>query len=329
LIESGLSWLARGQLRHPRASLTLVGLLTLAALLLLPRFRIDPDVTSLFPRGEPAIELLRATEHASRSARGMFLRVRGEELESRLPALLDDLEASPFLAEVAGTKADFGGELARQARAAPLWFLSAATLQALQAELTGDGPRAALEESKRMLAEDPVLAREVVLRDPLGLRWILESAARASLVGHFEPESPFLLIEGGGEALVRVVGRERSFDIEFSRALMADLEERTRDLDVEFIGAYSIARADAARIRGDLTSSIAVSIPLLVLFLTWSTRSFLLPLVMMLPVALSVLWALAFGGALLGPLTPLAVGSAAILMGLGLDFAIHYAERYW
>jgi hypothetical protein len=55
LIESGLSWLARGQLRHPRASLTLVGLLTLAALLLLPRFRIDPDVTSLFPRGEPAI----------------------------------------------------------------------------------------------------------------------------------------------------------------------------------------------------------------------------------------------------------------------------------
>ena len=328
MIEGVLRRLARAQEQRPRATIGLLLGLTASALLLLPRFRVETDVASLFPEGEPAVELLRATQANSRSARTMFLRVRGAELEERLPALLERLESSPYLTEVAGTKQAFGGELAQRARAAPIWFLPDEVCTDLERSLSTEGIRAALEESRRMLAEDPTLAREVVVRDPLGLRWILEAAARSSIVGRFDRESPFLLFEDGREALVQVIGRERSFDIKFSQELLADLEERCAGFEVDFVGAYQIARSDSRRIRGDMISSIAVSVPLLLLFLTLSTRSLFLPAALSFPIGLSVLWSLAWGGALLGPLTPLAVGSAAILMGIGFDFAIHYGERY-
>ena len=328
MIEGVLRRIARAQSRRPWGILVLLVGLTASALLLLPRFRVETDVASLFPAGDAAVELLRATETSSRSARTMFLRVQGTNLEERLPALLESLEASPHLTEVAGTKQAFGGELVRRARSAPIWFLPENVCSNLEKSLSEEGIRAALEESRRMLAEDPALAREVVLRDPLGLRWILEAAAHSSMAGRFDPESPFLLFEDGEEALVQVIGHEPSFEIDFSTNLLTDLEERSAGFDVSYVGAYEIARSDSQRIRSDMISSIAISVPLLLLFLSFSTRSLFLPAALCFPIGLSVLWSLAWGGALLGPLTPLAVGSAAILMGIGFDFAIHYGERY-
>ncbi len=328
MIERALAAWAAWLVRAPRAAIAVLVLVTLGALAALPRFRIDANVASLFPRGDETIELMRAVESSGEGARTMFLLVRGERLEERLRELLLALAESPFLEEVAGTKEELGGELAIRARAAPLYFLPESAIEALETRLTPEGRQEALVESKQLLAEDPALGREIVLRDPLGLRWILEQAAHTALPGRFEASSPYLLLEGGQAAFVRLIGKQEPFDVDFSRALIADVEARSAGFEIEKLGGYEVARTDAARIQGDMQSSLYWEIPLLLCFLVISTRSFWLPLVLLVPVSLSVLWALGYGGLLLGPLTPLAVSSAAILMGMGIDFAIHYAERY-
>lgn len=305
-----------------------LALVTLGALIALPRFRFDPNVGALLPEGHETVELLKATQVGERTSRTLFLLLRGESLEVRLEGLLESLADSPFLVEVAGTREEFGGDLATELARAPIPFLAPESLDQLERRLVGDERLEAIRESRDLLAQDPLVGREIVLRDPLGLRWILNDASLGSLPRCFDTESEYLLLDGSSSALLRVVGKEDPFDVEFSEALLADLEGRLAEVEFRAIGGYAVAREDAARIKGDLQSSLRWSIPLILLFLLVSTRSLIQPQLYLLPLGLAILWTFGFGGLLLGPLTPLAVSSAAILIGLGVDFSIHYVGRF-
>lgn len=315
------------QTRPMRLALGL-GLVTVGAALGWSRLEIDPDVGALLPDGHPEVELFRATRLDEESSRRLFLLVAGEELEARLAELLPSLEASPYLAEVVGTRDQLGGELRERATAAPLAYLPEASLDRLEQRLSPDGLRRAAEEAREAVAGDPLLGREVVAGDPVGLRYLLGEAAEQGLPAVFDPSSPYLLLESGRQAFVEVTGREPAFDVEFSEALLADLEERCSGLELVAAGGYAIAREDSRRIRGDLRSSLQWSIPLLVVFFLLTSRGLLVPPLYVLPTALALFWTLGAAGPLLGPLTPLTVSAAGILCGLGVDFSIHFVGRF-
>jgi hypothetical protein len=80
--------------------------------------------------------------------------------------------------------------------------------------------------------------------------------------------------------------------------------------------------------RRDMIVQSASSAVLVIAFLAWFTRSAVAPLVLLLPAALAIAATLAIGGLLLGPLTPLAVSGAAILIAQGVDFSIHLFSRF-
>ena len=329
MIERALAGLARLVVARPGRIASALAATTAVAAILIPHFRIEPDIASLFPDDHEAIELMRATDVGQRGSRTLLLTIRarepGAELDDVLPDVIARLEASPYLTEIIATPQGFAGDAAGRA---PLYSLDDASLDALQRRLTDPNDRrAALRESERLLS-DPFAGSEVVTRDPLGLRWILSEAAEGRLPSAFDASSPFLRLANDDMALILVIGRDDPFDIDFSRALLADIEERLSDVDVAMLGGYATARADASRIRSDLETSMLFSVPLIFLYLAAATRSFRLPHLLVLPIGLAILWALAFGGALLGPLTPLAVSAAAILIGLGVDFTIHYTRRY-
>jgi uncharacterized protein len=323
MIRRLFTWHARLVVRRPWGMGLVLGLISVGALMLLPRFRIDPDIAGFLPREGQAQRLLSEVLLDGDSARQLLVVLRGGQLEQRLPGIVADLSASPFLEGVDAGR----GELA-QGSDSGLGALPTQTLDALEERLTPAGRRAAIAESRALLAEDPLVGRTLVVNDPLGLRWILEDARRRLSPPGLSAHSEYLVWPEQELALLRVTGTRSPFDVEFSRALLGDLEQRLAGFDWEALGGYDVARRDSARIRGDMTSSLLWSIPLLVLFLAVSTRSLRLPHLYLVPVLVAVLWALGYGGAWLGPLTPLAVSGAAILMGLGVDFALHYLDRY-
>jgi len=328
-MERLLLGLARATTRAPRRTLILLALVTVGAALLLPGFKINPDIASLLPADHPAVELSRELETSS--SRTMFLTLRGEGIAEYLPDVIDTLEDSEHLEAVDATLESLLGSRARQFGEAPLHFMSERGLADLEARLSGSDRLPAIRESAALLAEDPLAGSEIVKRDPLGLRWIL--SGNSELPEGFATDTPYLLLDEERLALLRVTGKLDAYEVEFSTALVSDIEERVAALELPdfeglgLIGGYAIARSDAARIRSDLSSSLYFSIPLILLFLAISTRSFLRAHIYLAPIALAVLWALGYGSALLGPLTPLAISSAAILIGLGVDFSIHYAGR--
>ncbi len=325
MIQAVLGRMADWVVERPRACVAGLIAATVFAATLLPRLEVDTDVAAMLPADHPAVALLRAS-NAQAGSRNMFLVLRGEGLVEALPGIEERLRASPFLDGVAARAGDLVPLPTEQGSL--LVGAPANALEALGDALQPAARSEAIAASKRRLAQDPVAGRELVMRDPLGLRWVLDEVRRAASPPGLDLGSPYLVWPDEGLALLRVTGTDEPFDVAFSEALLDDLDERLEGYGWEGLGGYDVARRDAARIRGDMTSSLAWSIPLLMLFLGISTRSFLRPHLYVIPVALAVVWALGLGGALLGPLTPLAVSSAAILMGLGVDFCIHYLDRY-
>lgn len=307
-------------------------LISLGAAFGLTRFEVDPDVSALLPENHPDVELFLASHLEEESSKSLFLLVRGADLEVDLPVLIANYESSSRVARVAATREDFAphstDDSSQGARQAPLWHLPSELLDDLQEHLSSAGLEQAAAQSKELLSSDPLMGASVVKGDPVGLRAILSQANASALPPAFDPNSEYLLTEQGRAAFLRIEGTQPAFDVDFSEALLADLEARSANFDVTMAGGYTIAREDSRRIRGDLASSFNWSIPLLFLFLLLSTRSFRLPHFYLIPTATAVFWTLGYGALLLGPMSPLAVCSAAILCGLGIDFSIHYLGRF-
>lgn len=327
-LENAAARLGDLALQRPgRVAAVVLAVLAVASALW-PRFEIEPDVASLFAADDPLLRLVADLPSRGTSARDLFVVVRGENVARELPAVVAALAASPLVEAVHATPDTLLGELLTAARRTPLAFVDAAVLDRLDAQLAPAGRATALADARATLARDPLGGRELVTRDPLGLRWILDEAVHALSPVALATGTEYVVLANGRTGLVRIRGREPSFDIAYSNALLADLELRLAAHDVAFLGGYAIARSEAAQVRADLESSTIVSALLVAAYLAWTLRSVFRPLLVLLPVGLGVFCSLPIGAALAGPLTPLAISAAAILIGLGVDFPIHWIAAW-
>jgi uncharacterized protein len=313
-------------LRRPRLVLAFVAALTLLAAWLWPRVAFQPDITAMLPRSHPEVQIAALLQDEARPARTLWLLLRGEQAIERAPTVAAALRRSPRLAEVAATRSELFGAALAAARQAPLWQLSDTQMAALQQALTPAGLAATAADRLAELTEDAIAGGELLRRDPLGLRFLLagdDLATRLRLAPGAE-----LAAFADGSVLLRLVGTTDAYDAEFATAVVAEVERVLGDAPYELFGGYAVAAADQARIRADFTRASTVSALAIAVYLMWVMRGVRLPLLVQLPAALSVVWAIPFAAALLGPLPTVAVAAVAVLGGLGVDFAIHYAARY-
>jgi uncharacterized protein len=302
--------------RHPKATLLIAAVLTAASVIALAtRFKVDSNLEHLFPADDPTLKLTRHLQGDVSPTRTLFVVLRGGDPGDAA----DALRASPHVAAVAATKLDFAGPRVDWVKRAPLAFLPAETLAALKERLLN--PKAEIASGLKRLAEDPLAGKETFLADPLGVRWIFEDVDRFPV--KLKP-GPWVVV--GDVAFLRATGREDSYDIGFSKRLMEDVRRRLPA--AEFAGGYVSAVAQEAAMRRDMQWQSITSTLLALAFLVWFTRSFIGAHLIVLPVAMAIVWTLALGGFLLGPLTPLVVSAAAILVAQGIDFPVHFFARF-
>jgi predicted RND superfamily exporter protein len=314
-------------LRRPLATLLLLLLVTVAAAVLWPRVRFEPDVSRLLPADHPHVRIAALLDERSRPARTLWLLVRGDDLPARVPALAAALRAHPLVAAVETTRAELFGSWLARAEAAPLWFLPPARREELAAALQPAARAQALVALRQDLADDPLAAGELARRDPLGLRWLLQAADPGVQLG-LDPGTELVSFGGGREALLRLVGTTDAYDADRAAELMRHVAAVLPASDGLVFGGYAVAAADQARIRADFERASTWALAAVLAYLCWAMRGVRLPLLVQLPALLSITWAIPFGSAWFGPLPTVAVAAVAVLCGLGVDFAIHYAARY-
>lgn len=329
-----------GILRHPWSVAGATAALAAICVLSLFRLRIDPNVEHLLPTDDPTLRLTRQLQGDSPTTRVLFVVLRGDDvrsLEEAVPRVAEALRASPQLLQVTATRMEFAGARGDWIQQSPLHFLPEETLEKLEARLTGPGRRAELQSLQGRLAEDPLGGKAAALADPLGLRWIFDEASERlskRFPARLRSGSPYLIVEEPPLAFVKALGREDSADTRYARDLLEDVRTRLdraamgKGVRAELAGGYVSSVTQATALRRDMIVETIVSSIAVLLYVWWFARSLLAAHLVFVPVILAIAGSLALGGELFGPLTPIVVSAAAILIAQGIDFPVHYFCRY-
>jgi hopanoid biosynthesis associated RND transporter like protein HpnN len=152
---------------------------------------------------------------------------------------------------------------------------------------------------------------------------------------HAAREVVYLMNEAGtiGFLKARPVQQEQDFNgatpsIDRLRAIIAETAPRHRSVRIGLTGipvleSDEMRRSQSDMIKASLVSFFGVGVLLLTGFRGWRH-----PLLAMLTLAVAMCWAFGYTTLVVGHLNILSVSFAAILIGLGIDFAIHYLARY-
>ncbi len=349
-----LRTIARLCLRHHRKILLVfIGLLAIA-FLLTGKLTFDPDFLKLFPAEKGPIKLylenLRRTgtfdflfillemeeegerqrfvDFATRMAEGLkklqidgkrafrnvrYRKMEVEDLERTIPAL------SLLLPH-------------------PQLFIDEEDIPILREKWTEAEIAKQIRKNKRVLVSQASFAMKDLIRiDPLEMRWLFMEKWRSGMKGmEFDASSPFLLSRDGYSLLIVTEPLRPASDLSFSNALMERLEEFVsraipeggRGIKVSFTGAHPIATSEAKTLRFDMQSSFITSLILVLLLFLFVYRRWVTLLFVGLPLFGGIQLTMGIASLTLRSLNLLTSAFAAILVGLGIDFALHLYDRY-
>lgn len=314
--------------------------------LLFHSFEIQSDLRSLLPQNHTSAERFADILSAFGSQDYLFLLIEGESANA-LIAFAEDLaprlQALSWIEKIIYKITPEELEFSQKIFTEFLFYY--ATPEQLKTFIARLQPQA-LEKHFRynqakLYSADPSQVLRIQI-DPLGF---LESFYQEKA-----QQSPFDLSTGywlspqptHTALLMKIKGKFPSTDLHQSLALMEGVQHaltltQTQQslaspsetpCTVSLLGGYAVAQQKYREFRKDLSLTLSTSLLMVFALLWWSFRYFRFVLFMAIPLHLALLWALAFGSYWIGPLTSIATAFAAILVGIGVDFAIHFLHRF-
>ena len=224
-------------------------------------------------------------------------------------------------------------------------LMKTSDLNALARKLTDEGIRGQILENKKLLMTPVgIAAKDLVSMDPLALRDFL---------------TPYLTVSTGSQTIKHPSGYYRTKagsyviflkpirppqDIAFSKKLIEDLRRRQQralsdlstqsagippTITISYTGGYAIAVEDEAATKKDIQIMLVTSFLGVMALFRLAFRSLKILILVGLPLTLSLLWTLGFAGIVFRNLNVLTCIFACVLIGLGIDFAIHFVNRFF
>lgn len=165
-----------------------------------------------------------------------------------------------------------------------------------------------------------------------------ESEELTQYVGDFEeiPEEAFLSLDGGRTLLVLVRPRIGDKALEAAApavAVVRDIVDRTREryLSVGFslTGEPVLVVDERQTVAEDSFRGTAVSLLLVIILFHFGFKEYLRPCLAVLCLAVGLGWTVGVVSMTIGHLNFITITYVPILVGIGLDFGIHMAFRYY
>ncbi|MCA9098006.1 MAG: MMPL family transporter, partial [Planctomycetaceae bacterium] len=112
------------------------------------------------------------------------------------------------------------------------------------------------------------------------------------------------------------------------REIVAEATDQFPEATIGLTGIPVLEADEMARSQQDMTVASIISFLGVGIILLIGFRGFRHPLLALMMLAVGIAWSLGYTTVVVGHLNILSVSFAAILIGLGIDFAIHYLARY-
>ena len=225
-------------------------------------------------------------------------------------------------------------------------FLKAEDLEKLTHILSDDEIHRQVIENKTLLMTPfGIAAKELVYIDPLGLRKLLKE--NITVPAGKQPLSPhkgYYRTDEGKTYLLFIKPENPPQDITFSKKLMMEVhhlenislsefsdqfENMPGNIKISYTGGYPIAVKDEATTKKDIKVTLLTSFLTIMLLFGLSFRTWKVIFYVGVSLAISLLWTLGFAGVAFHRLNILSCVFSCVLMGLGIDFAIHIVSRYF
>jgi len=343
-----LALFARGHYRWVFAAFTL---LVVASVVLIYQLHFDTDVLNLLPKKDPVINAYLETLEEFGTFDYLMVTVAIPEgvpiepYETFLDRLAPRVEA---LEEVESVEYRIGdlGELIEDFFPQSVLFLDEAGREDLARRLSDEGIRGRVEELRRQLATPQSLVlRDLIRLDPLGLAEVfMDRVEGGQGAMSMDWTSGYYLSQDRRLLLLLAKPTDTPQNIGFDKRLAAGVEAAigaTRDEwgkiagddppalpEVRVGGAYISAMIDATLIQGDMTINMVTSMGLVLALFLFAFRRGSTLLYAFLPLVTGLALTFGFSSLVFGVLSSATSGTAALLIGLGIDFVIVSYGRF-
>lgn len=181
---------------------------------------------------------------------------------------------------------------------------------------------------------------DYALNGPSGQKEKLKKEFLSRLMGAQElpmdPSEPYLVASDNRHLLMLVSSTRPAEDFEWCRTFIDYVEGRIDSLRQEFpdvprpkmTGNAAIMRDDNDVVRKDMKLTTTVAFVCIMILFAFSFRNLSSILMVAVPLATGIVWALGAAYWLIGYLTFITAIFGAILLGLGIDYAILILSRY-
>ncbi len=339
--------IAKTLIKRPGTVMILFFVLFAASVLMTGWIHFEQDIFEAFPQDSPELRILVHTLKTSTAQDKLYLLVTGpKDTQKLLEAgrqLCRELtrirmKDRPAFKTVtlqktgALSEEDFRSLMTRFFKR-PETFLATKDLPRLQEILTSES---ALEERIRrslamLAAPGSQSMSRVISIDPLNLREFVMEKLQAMHQGlEFRP-GPNLLSPDGKALLVIASPAPTAMAPASAGRLLQKIDHIRRghsDLDIGVTGGYAIAAQEEALVKDDILWCIAGSILAIGLLFHLIYRNPVALVFVLLPLGVGLQLALGIISLAFHQIHLLATAFATVVLGLGIDFAVHVYDRY-
>ncbi len=337
--------------RHPKKIIAVASIITLASIMTAAlTLELDADILSMMPQKDRQVRLFR--EHlevfgTSESLTAILTKasdVPVDRLTAFADSLAGELEESGLFHQirygVSQKQREFFLDFFKKKG---LLYLTEDQLREYEKNLTRDAIRDSVKKTRLLLiSQAGAAAGELISMDPAGvfepMMSYLQPLAAGDSTFQFSMETGLYLAPDGNALFMLMEPKKPPQDIDYSRNLKITLDNAVEsvreegysggELQCRFAGVHLSALADAETIRHDIQWTFITSflgVLLLYLFFFRHVKSLLIIGASLLT---GIIWSVGLLALLLGKITLVTGVFAAVLVGLGIDFAIHIMNRF-
>ena len=211
-------------------------------------------------------------------------------------------------------------------------FIEEEDYSKIEAKLEKKAIKASLEAGIRLMSMPSAgPMREFFLSDPLFLTPIaLEKLARLQNEESFGMNNGYLESKDGRSLLIIVKPSIAANDINANTIFIQRLDEilslyqNDKTVGVDYFGASAVAVCNAVQVKKDIYLTMSIALALITLLIWGYFRQLSLTVIILLPAAFGILFAMTIIWFLKGSISAIALGAGAVVLGIAIDYSLHF-----
>ncbi len=289
--------------------------------------RINTDNAGLLPQDYISVRELNRIKERVGGIGPLMVLITGDDLDKSvefLQVVADSLERNPLISSVSRGKNPKFGDQNR------FLYMDLVDLETIYARLDDHLELQKLKQSPIYVPLDE--------EEEDGLDFSDIEAKYESQDGTNHLGKTYYLTKEGNGVVLRVYPSGVITDGEFTKALLESIDRTIEtinprknfhpSIEHEYSGSFKNANDQYNIIKDDLQSTALYAFLGVLLLISIYFRQILSPLLIVLPLLISISWTFGLTFLVIGNLNQITVSLFAVLFGLGIDFGIHIFARY-